>query len=187
MNEYEYDASYKITSGTCLCSKESARLDLYPLSPRLPSRRREGRESQGERLWVLCTEPDLQPSEWRNHWARADSPRQEEHLWQSMQINRLECCAMAQAVSCDFSPRRLGFDPRAIYGGQSGTGTGVLNRELRFSHANYFSANAPYSFIHSFLGMEKRQSEAAVATNSHPIKILAKISQIFPFTWSCGR
>ena len=88
----------RITSGTCLCSKESARLDLYPLSPRLPSCRRDGRESQGERLWVLCTEPDLHPSEWRNHWARADSPRQEVHLWQMMQVNRLNRRAMVQAV-----------------------------------------------------------------------------------------
>lgn len=136
-----------ITHGTYLCSKESARLDLYPLSPRLPSCRREGRESQGERLWVLCTEPDLQPSEWRNHCARADSPRQEVHLWQTMQVNRFNSYAMVQAVNCDFSPRRLGFDLRAICGGQSGIWTGILNRELRLPQANYYSANAPRSFI----------------------------------------
>ena len=139
--------SASITSGTCLCSKESARLDLYPLSPRLPSCRREGRESQGERLWVLCTEPDLQPSEWRNHCARADSPRQEVHLWQMMQVNRLNSHVMIQAVNCDLSPRRLRFDIRAVCGGQSGIGTGVLNRELRHSQANYYSTNAPRSFI----------------------------------------
>jgi len=136
-----------ITTGTCLCSKESARLDLYPLSPRLPSCRREGRESQGERLWVLCTEPDLQPSEWRNHCARADSPRQEVHLWQTIQVNRLNSHAMVQAVNWDFSNQRLGFDLRAICGGRCSIGICTLNRELRLSQANYYSANAPCSFI----------------------------------------
>ena len=136
-----------ITSGTCLCSKESAWLDLYPLSPRLPSCCREGRESQVECLLVLCTEPDLQPSEWRNHCARTDSPRQEVHLWKTMQVNRLNSHAMVQAVNCEFSSRRLGFDLRAISGWQSGIGTGVLNRELRLSQANCYFANAPRSFI----------------------------------------
>lgn len=137
-----------IIHGTYLCSKESARLDLYPLSPRLPSCRREGRESQGERLWVLCTEPDLQPSEWRNHCARADSPRQEVHLWQRIQVNRFNSHAMVQAVNCDYSPRRLGFDLRVICGGQSAIGTGTLNRELGFPRPiTTYSANAARSFI----------------------------------------
>ena len=174
-----------ITPGTCLCSKESARLDLYPLSPRLPSCRREGRESQGERLWVLCTEPDLQPSEWRNHCARADSPRQEVHLWQKIQVKRFDSHAMVQAVNCDFSPRRLGFHLTAICGGQSGIGTGTLNRELRPSQANYYSANAARSFI--ALPRDGQQPEVAVTTKSHPITRLTKRSEISSCTWSCGR
>jgi len=54
---------------------------------------------------------------------------------------------MVQAVDCDFSPRRLGFDLRTICGGKCGIGTGILNRELRLSQANYYSANAARSLI----------------------------------------
>jgi len=78
---------------TYRCSRESARALLYPESLRLLSCRNEGNESQGERLcpepgtcWVIMPWPDpdpivelpeRQPSEWRNHWARADSPMQD--------------------------------------------------------------------------------------------------------------
>jgi hypothetical protein len=78
--------------------------------------------------------------------------------------------AMVQAVNCDLSPRRLGFDPRAICGGQSGIGTGVfLTESFGFTRPITIP---PIMHVHSslFIEMNNSQPEAAVATKSHPIQ-----------------
>lgn len=79
---------YKFCVSSNRCSNESVRVLLYPESLRDPSCFKDGSESQGERLWPVPCDiklvpepkvelPERHPSEWRNHWALADSPMHE--------------------------------------------------------------------------------------------------------------